>query len=93
MSLASSNLSKRRYAEHDDTLYVAPEDERTDYVLRFFSLCRLRSLNDPEFSLNRPWQTGIVEFLSAYPFCSSALFGELIPIPKHGKETIWPPST
>jgi hypothetical protein len=36
--LASSNLSKRRYAEHDDTLYVAPEDERTDYA-RPFPLC------------------------------------------------------
>lgn len=32
-----SNLSRRRYAQNDDTLYVAPEDERTDYV-RFDSL-------------------------------------------------------
>lgn len=23
---------RRRYAQNDDTLYVAPEDERTDYV-------------------------------------------------------------
>jgi len=28
---SQSNLSKRRYAQNDDTLYVAPEDERTDY--------------------------------------------------------------
>ena len=27
-----SNLHRRRYAQNDDTLYVAPEDERTDYV-------------------------------------------------------------
>jgi hypothetical protein len=27
-----SNLNRRRYAQNDDTLYVAPEDERTDYV-------------------------------------------------------------
>jgi hypothetical protein len=27
-----SNLSRRRYAQNDDTLYVAPEDIRTDYV-------------------------------------------------------------
>lgn len=27
-----SNLSRRRYAQNDETLYVAPEDERTDYV-------------------------------------------------------------
>lgn len=28
---SQSNLSRRRYAQNDDTLYVAPEDERTDY--------------------------------------------------------------
>lgn len=27
-----SYLNHRRYAQNDDTLYVAPEDERTDYV-------------------------------------------------------------
>ena len=29
-----SNLNRSRYAPNDDTLYVAPEDERTDYVCR-----------------------------------------------------------
>lgn len=28
---SQSNLSRRRYAQNDDTLYVAPADERTDY--------------------------------------------------------------
>ncbi|KIK63926.1 hypothetical protein GYMLUDRAFT_241156 [Collybiopsis luxurians FD-317 M1] len=28
---SQSNLNKRRYAQNDETLYVAPEDERTDY--------------------------------------------------------------
>ncbi|KAG6866159.1 hypothetical protein C0991_008113 [Blastosporella zonata] len=28
---SQSNLNKRRYAQNDDTLYVAPEDQRTDY--------------------------------------------------------------
>ncbi|KIY73172.1 DUF221-domain-containing protein [Cylindrobasidium torrendii FP15055 ss-10] len=28
---SQSNLMRRRYAQNDDTLYVAPEDERTDY--------------------------------------------------------------
>ncbi|KAF9527187.1 hypothetical protein CPB83DRAFT_876524 [Crepidotus variabilis] len=28
---SQSHLSRRRYAQNDDTLYVAPEDERTDY--------------------------------------------------------------
>ncbi|KAG9311311.1 hypothetical protein JVU11DRAFT_8399 [Chiua virens] len=28
---SQSNLSRRRYAQNDETLYVAPEDERTDY--------------------------------------------------------------
>ncbi|KAG8924084.1 hypothetical protein FRC02_010664 [Tulasnella sp. 418] len=31
VSLSQSNLNRRRYAVNDDTLYVAPEDERTDY--------------------------------------------------------------
>ncbi|KAI5996071.1 hypothetical protein EDC04DRAFT_2801083 [Pisolithus marmoratus] len=29
--VAVFNLSRRRYAQNDDTFYVAPEDERTDY--------------------------------------------------------------
>ncbi|THH04916.1 hypothetical protein EW145_g5182 [Phellinidium pouzarii] len=28
---SQSNLNRRRYAQNDETLYVAPEDERTDY--------------------------------------------------------------
>jgi hypothetical protein len=28
---SQSNLNRRRYAQNDDTLYVAPEDARTDY--------------------------------------------------------------
>lgn len=44
--LASSNLSKRRYAQHDDTLYVAPEDERTDYVCLLLLLSVLLSASD-----------------------------------------------
>lgn len=31
-----SNLSRRRYGQNDETLYVAPEDERTDYVCAIF---------------------------------------------------------
>lgn len=27
-----SHLNRRRYAQNDETLYVAPEDDRTDYV-------------------------------------------------------------
>lgn len=30
--VTSSNLNRRRYAQNDEILYVAPEDERTDYV-------------------------------------------------------------
>lgn len=29
---SDSNLNRRRYAQNDETLYVAPEDDRTDYV-------------------------------------------------------------
>ncbi|OBZ76812.1 Calcium permeable stress-gated cation channel 1 [Grifola frondosa] len=31
VSRSQSNLNRRRYAQNDETLYVAPEDERTDY--------------------------------------------------------------
>jgi hypothetical protein len=31
LTLICSNLNRRRYAPNDETLYVAPEDERTDY--------------------------------------------------------------
>ena len=31
-SHTASNLNRRRYAQNDEMLYVAPEDERTDYV-------------------------------------------------------------
>lgn len=36
--MVCSNLNRRRYAQNDDTLYVAPEDERTDYV-SIITLC------------------------------------------------------
>ncbi|KAI0290933.1 DUF221-domain-containing protein [Multifurca ochricompacta] len=31
VSWSQSNLNRRRYAQNDDVLYVAPEDDRTDY--------------------------------------------------------------
>ncbi|EMD32395.1 hypothetical protein CERSUDRAFT_108829 [Gelatoporia subvermispora B] len=31
VSWSQSNLNRRRYAQNDEVLYVAPEDERTDY--------------------------------------------------------------
>ncbi|OCH92402.1 DUF221-domain-containing protein [Obba rivulosa] len=31
VSWSQSNLNRRRYGQNDETLYVAPEDERTDY--------------------------------------------------------------
>ncbi|PVF96948.1 DUF221-domain-containing protein [Serendipita vermifera] len=31
VSWSQSHLNRRRYAQNDETLYVAPEDERTDY--------------------------------------------------------------
>ena len=36
--LRFSNLNRRRYAQNDETLYVAPADERTDYVSITISL-------------------------------------------------------
>lgn len=38
LTTMSSNLNRRRYAQNDETLYVAPEDERTDYVRYLLTL-------------------------------------------------------
>ena len=44
--MSQSTLNRRRYARNDETLYVAPEDERTDYVsaLNFGDCNRLTCL-------------------------------------------------
>jgi len=55
-----SNLNRRRYAQNDDTLYVAPEDERTDYVRHLVHLSR--PYPDHPSSLNPRWQIGILVF-------------------------------
>lgn len=39
VSWSQSHLNRRRYAQNDEMLYVAPEDERTDYVSQTWSLC------------------------------------------------------
>jgi hypothetical protein len=43
VSWSQSHLNRRRYAQNDDTLYVAPEDERTDYVRSVLFLNQLES--------------------------------------------------
>jgi hypothetical protein len=53
---SQSNLNRRRYAQNDDTLYVAPEDERTDYVWFHFFL--FFSSLIISLSLSRQWLTG-----------------------------------
>ena len=55
-----SNLNRRRYAQNDDTLYVAPEDERTDYVRHLPQRHYTQLIALP--SHNRQWRTGIVEY-------------------------------
>ena len=52
-----SNLNRRRYAQNDETLYVAPADERTDYVRDITSLLSLSLI--PR-SHNPQWPTSIV---------------------------------
>jgi hypothetical protein len=59
-------LNRRRYAQNDDTLYVAPEDERTDYVSEA-SFCHVTEVGLKFiFSRNRLWLTGTAVFLSTY---------------------------
>ena len=55
---SQSNLNRRRYAQNDDTLYVAPEDERTDYVSEGFAKCFTLTF----CSRNLRWRIGIVEY-------------------------------
>ena len=38
LNVLCSNLNRRRYAQNDETLYVAPEEERTDYVSNVFTM-------------------------------------------------------
>ena len=58
-----SNLNRRRYAQNDDTLYVAPEDERTDYVCDELCIYHYFFIPDnPPSSRNLRWQIGIVVF-------------------------------
>lgn len=54
---SQSYLNHRRYAQNDETLYVAPEDERTDYVS--ISGVHCNYLLTLACSRNRPWRTGI----------------------------------
>jgi hypothetical protein len=60
---SGSNLSRRRYAQNDETLYVAPEDERTDYVGPM--IFRLpRDTTDVLDSHSLRWQIGMTGFSS-----------------------------
>lgn len=69
-----SNLNRRRYAQNDDTLYVAPEDVRTDYVRFTFTV----SIHVLTFlsSHNHQWQIGIVVYSSEFfaPFRLGQVF-------------------
>lgn len=57
-----SNLNRRRYAQNDETLYVAPEDERTDYV-RLFIHCQGFQAHSL-ISLNHQWRIGTAVYSS-----------------------------
>lgn len=58
----SSNLSRRRYAQNDETLYVAPEDDRTDYVSLSRSRYPLHYNLSMKSSRNHPCKDGILVF-------------------------------
>lgn len=60
-----SNLNRRRYAENEATLYLAPEDDRTDYVCIFFFIryyCYESLLILICSSRSPPWLIGIVVY-------------------------------
>ena len=43
LTILCSNLNRRRYAQNDETLYVAPEELRTDYVCQFYCIHQSRA--------------------------------------------------
>ena len=63
--ISCSHLNHRRYGMNDETLYVAPEDEHTDYVSLPSGFVLDDNL-DPFISLSRQWQTGIVACSSEF---------------------------
>ncbi|KAJ3568493.1 hypothetical protein NP233_g5666 [Leucocoprinus birnbaumii] len=61
---SQSNLNRRRYAQNDDTLYVAPEDERTDYVSLVHPT--LNQHTKPPAKSQPPmanWYTGVLKYI------------------------------
>lgn len=62
IALYSSHLNRRRYAQNDETLYVAPEDSRTDYVWFssgiYVAIANLHILN----SRSLRWLISITEY-------------------------------
>jgi hypothetical protein len=57
---SQSNLNRRRYAQNDDTLYVAPEDDRTDYSQPPMSNWYYGILNTGKRRYGHPALTGIL---------------------------------
>ncbi|KAG8904236.1 hypothetical protein FRB99_002056 [Tulasnella sp. 403] len=60
VSLSQSNLSRRRYAQNDETLYVAPEEERTDYSQPPMSNWYPGVLNTGKRRYGHPALTGVL---------------------------------
>ncbi|KAH9943319.1 uncharacterized protein BXZ73DRAFT_40317 [Epithele typhae] len=59
---SQSNLNRRRYAQNDETLYVAPEDERTDYSQPPMSNFYSGVLNTGKRRYGHPALTGVLPY-------------------------------
>ncbi|CAE6483261.1 unnamed protein product [Rhizoctonia solani] len=60
VSASQSHLNKRRYAQNDETLYVAPEDERTDYSQQPMANWYWGVLNTGRRRYGHPVLTGVL---------------------------------
>ncbi|CAE6531156.1 unnamed protein product [Rhizoctonia solani] len=60
VSASQSHLNKRRYAQNDETLYVAPEDERTDYSQQPMANWYWGVLNTGRRRYGHPALTGVL---------------------------------
>ncbi|KAH7338447.1 DUF221-domain-containing protein [Rhizoctonia solani] len=60
VSASQSHLNKRRYAQNDETLYVAPEDQRTDYSQQPMANWYWGVLNTGRRRYGHPALTGVL---------------------------------
>ena len=87
-----SNLNRRRYAQNDETLYVVPEDQRTDYVSARATLV-MRAHSHVGLQSQPPmanWYSGVLKYVDHYSKLDITL---MMFVPQYWKTKIRPSCT